>query len=127
MTKAKGGESLTDLVPVMTTHVMPLGVTAAAMPAVAVAVAPVPAVAMAVTAVHMTAMGAAVPDLNHRTVLLRGEWRDPRQGGSGQGHCQRSNHRRADQNDTSHQGSSHRRIAVSDASFLTGFCSAALP
>ena len=51
----------------------------------------------------VAAVRAAVPDLNHRTII-RSKRRDPRQGGSGQGHCQRSDHRRADQNDTSHTG-----------------------
>lgn len=92
MTKTNGGESL--LVTVMAAHVMPLAVAASA----------VPTMAMAMAARHMTTMRAAVPDLNHRAVLLSGERRDPRQGGSGQGHCQRSDHRRADQNDTSHTG-----------------------
>jgi hypothetical protein len=84
---------LAVIVPVVATHVMPLAVAASA----------VPAVAMAMATMHMPAVRAAVPDLNHRTVL-RGKRRDPRQGGSGQGHCQRSDHRRADQNDTSHTG-----------------------
>ena len=85
---------LAVMVPVMAAHRMPFAVAASAMPAVAVTVA----------AMHMAAVRAAVPDLNERAVLLSGERRDPRQGGSGQGHCQRSDHRRADQNDTSHAG-----------------------
>jgi len=87
-------KALSVMMPVMATHVMPLAVAASA----------VPAVAMTVATMHMPAVRAAVPDLNHRAVLLRSKRRDPRQRGSGQGHCQRSDHRRADQNDTSHAG-----------------------
>jgi hypothetical protein len=89
---ANGGEYF--LATVMAAHVVPFAVAASA----------VPTVAMAVAARHVTAVRAAVPDLNHRAILLSGKRRDPRQGGSGQGHCQRSDHRRADQNDTSHAG-----------------------
>jgi hypothetical protein len=86
--------ALAVMVPVMATHVVPFAVTASA----------VPAMAMAMATVNVPAVRAAVPDLNHRAVFLSGERRDPRQGGSGQGHCHRSDHRRADQNDTSHTG-----------------------
>jgi hypothetical protein len=89
---------------VMATMVMPFVMTAAPVPSVMMAAAPVPTAVMAMP---------AVLDLDSGSVLP-GQGRDADSGGSGQGHCQRGNQCRADQNDTSHAGSSDRWIAMSD-------------
>jgi hypothetical protein len=78
---------------------------AAPVPSVMMAAAPVPAMVTAMAAVSVTMMPATVFDLDYRPVLC-GQGRDANSGGSGQGHCQRGNQCRADQNDTSHAGSS---------------------
>ena len=80
----------------MAAMVTPFVMTAAPVPSVMMAAAPVPTAVMAMP---------AVLDLN-RGAVLRGQGRDADSGGSGQGHCQRGNQCRADQNDTSHAGSS---------------------
>jgi hypothetical protein len=87
--------------------------------------APVPSVVMAAAAVSMAMMAVSVPapDLDHGAIL-RGQRRDAKPGGSGQGHCQRGNQCRADQNDTSHAGV----LPIAESRCLTqvpdpGFCS----
>ncbi|KRR16631.1 hypothetical protein CQ14_13500 [Bradyrhizobium lablabi] len=94
------GEFSEDL-PVMPTMMAPFVMTAT----------PVPSIVMTATSVSATvvAVSAAVLDLDHGAVL-GGQGRDAYSGGRGQGHCQRSNQCRANQNDTSHAGGSSQSL-----------------
>lgn len=105
MAKANRSESLSVVMTVMAPMVVPFVMAASAVPSVVMAAAAVPAMVMAAAAVSVAMMPTTVFDLNYCPVL-RGEGRDANSGGSGQGHCQRGNQCRADQNDTSHAGSS---------------------
>jgi hypothetical protein len=87
-------ESSEALPMVMAAMVAPFMMTATPVPSVVMTASPMPTAMMAMP----------VPDLDHRAVL-RGQGRDAQPGGSGQGHCQRGNQCRANQNDTSHAGS----------------------
>ena len=95
---------------VMAAMMMPLVVAPALVPSAVVTASAVPSV-MPVTMMPV-AVVAAMPDLDQAAVFLGGEGRHAQPGGSRQAHCQRGNKRRADQNDTSHAGSSHRLIAM---------------
>jgi hypothetical protein len=97
--------SVMVVVAVMAPMVVPFVMAAAPVPSVMMAAAPVPAMVTAMAAVSVTMMPATVFDLDYGPVLC-GQGRDANSGGSGQGHCQRGNQCRADQNDTSHAGSS---------------------
>jgi hypothetical protein len=93
------------VVTVMAPMVVPFVMAAAPVPSVMMAAAPVPAMVTAMAAVSVAMMPATVFDLDYGPVLCS-QGRDANSGGSGQGHCQRGNQCRADQNDTSHAGSS---------------------
>ncbi|WP_065752962.1 hypothetical protein [Bradyrhizobium paxllaeri] len=87
------GEFSEDLPMMMATMMAPLVMTATS----------VPSVVMTATAVLVAVVAAPVLDLDHGAVF-GGQGRDAHSGGRGQGHCQRSNQCRANQNDTSHAG-----------------------
>jgi hypothetical protein len=89
------GESSEDLPVMMATMVAPLVMTATSVPSVVMTAAAVSATVVAVAA--------SMLDLDYGAVL-RGQGGDAHSGGRGQGHCQRSNQCRANQNDTSHAG-----------------------
>ena len=87
------GEFSENLPVMMATMMAPLVMTAAS----------VPSVMMTTTAVPVAVVAAPVLDLDHGAVF-GGQRRDAHSGGRGQGHCQRGDQCRANQNDTSHAG-----------------------
>ncbi|KRR05357.1 hypothetical protein CQ12_20085 [Bradyrhizobium jicamae] len=89
------GEFSENLPVMMATMMAPLVMTAAS----------VPPVMMTAASVSVTVVAVPVPalDLDHGAVF-GGQGRDAHSGGRGQGHCQRSDQSRANQNDTSHAG-----------------------
>jgi len=118
------GPSVMVVVTVMPPMVVPFVMAAPPVPSIVMTAASMPTTVMPMAAVSMAMMPTTVFDLDCCSVR-RGQGRDADSGGSGQGHCQRGNQCRADQNDTSHAGVLPIAGSRSRTSFHRRFCSTA--